>query len=121
MQEKVEGGENVASLKNVPISPSSICLKCRVTVALSKTAGAVIWGNSLGRALMAPGGGVEWTGAYGREGASPQLLPSGTSFRQAGSAPCVLPSVEEACQGQPWYKLTHRAAPTPLGRASCLG
>lgn len=43
MQEKVVGGENVASLKNVPISPSSICLKCRVTVALSKTAGAVIW------------------------------------------------------------------------------
>lgn len=60
---------------------------------------------------------MEWTGAYGREGAFSQLLPSGTSFRQAGSAPCVLPSVEKACQGQPWYKLTHRAAPTPLGRA----
>ncbi|GAA6091106.1 uncharacterized [Tachysurus ichikawai] len=65
--------------------------------------------------------GLSLAGAYGREGASPQLLPSGTSFRPAGSAPCVLPSVEEACQGQPWYMLTHRAAPTPLGRASCLG
>lgn len=46
MQEDVVGGENVASLKNVPISPGSICLKCRVTVALTKTAGAVIWVTS---------------------------------------------------------------------------